>query len=194
MTDFGPARPKRPKRGIGAVPLLLLGLAALALPSIAEGHGRKAVPSDPALLEQYRAGLSAYLNRDYAAALKAWRPIGERESENSAAQLFLGFMHANGLGLAKDPAAAAAWYRRSADQDNMVAQIRLGILHRRGEGVAQDPVQAYLWASLAARRKGHVQKVAEALQQALATKMTAAQIAEADRLAGDWAEIHRKSE
>ncbi len=76
----------------------------------------------------------------------------------------------------------------------MVAQIRLGLLHRRGEGVAQDPVQAYLWASLAARQESHVQKLAQALQEALAAEMTPAQVDEAKRLADAWAETHRKAE
>jgi TPR repeat protein len=51
--------------------------------------------------------LSAYLNRDYATALEAWQPLAKRETESSAAQLFLGFMYAKGLGLAQDPAIMA---------------------------------------------------------------------------------------
>ncbi|MDH3473193.1 MAG: sel1 repeat family protein [Rhodospirillales bacterium] len=194
MAGFDAAPPSKGGRFKGVVGVLLAALLALALPLTAEAHGRKAVPSDPALLEQYRAGLSAYLKGDYASALEAWRPLAERETESSAVQLFLGFMHAGGQGLAKDPAAAAAWYRRAAEQDNMVAQIRLGLLHRRGEGVAQDPVQAYLWASLAARQESHVQKLAQALQEALAAEMTPAQVDEAKRLAGAWAETHSKAE
>jgi TPR repeat protein len=194
LAGFDAALPKKSICFKGALGVLLAAIFALALPLTAEAHGRKAVPSDPALLEQYRAALSAYINRDYATALESWRPLAERETESSAAQLFLGFMHAEGLGLAKDPAAAAAWYRRAAEQDNMLAQIRLGLLHRRGEGVAQDPVQAYLWASLAARQESHVQKVAQALQEALATEMTPVQVEEARQLADAWAEAHRKAE
>jgi TPR repeat protein len=191
MAGIDAAVSSRSGRLIG---VLLAALLVLTVPLSAAAHGRKAVPSDPASLEQYRAGLSAYLKRDYASALEAWRPLAERQTENSAVQLFLGFMHAQGQGLAKDPAAAAAWYRRAAEQDNMVAQIRLGLLHRRGEGAARNPVQAYLWASLAARQKSHVQKVAQALLEAQATEMTPAQIAEAKRLALAWAETHGRTE
>jgi TPR repeat protein len=176
------------------MPAILAVLVALAVPLAAEAHGRKAVPSDPALFEQYEAGLTAYLNRDYATALEAWRPLAERETESSAAQLFLGFMYAKGLGLAQDPASAAEWYGRAANQDNMLAQIRLGFMYKRGEGVPQDHVRAYVWATLAARQESHVRKVAEALQEALAEEMTPAQIAEARRLAGAWAEMHGKGE
>lgn len=173
---------------------ILAVVVVLAVPLMAEGHGRKAVPSDPALSKQYQAGLKAYLQRDYATALAAWRPLAERETESSAAQLFLGFMHAKGLGLAPNLATAAKWYSRAAEQDNMVAQIRLSLMYRRGAGVDQDHIQAYLWAALAARQEGHVQKVAEVLQETLAAEMTPAQIAEAKRLASAWTETHKKTE
>ncbi len=169
-------------------------LVFLVVPLTVEAHGRTAVPSDPALFEQYEAGLAAYLNRDYATALETWRPLAQRETESSAAQLFLGFIYANGLGLPADPAAAAEWYGRAAKQDNMLAQIRLGFMYRRGEGVAQDPIQAYLWAALAARQQSHVQTVAEALQESLAAEMTPDQLAKAERLAGEWIKTHQKTE
>jgi TPR repeat protein len=131
---------------MGVRMVILAVLVFLTVPVTVEAHGRKAVPSDPALFEQYEAGLAAYLNRDYASALEAWRPLAQRETESSAAQLFLGFMYAKGLGLAPDLTTAAEWYDRAAEQDNMLAQIRLGFMYRRGEGVTQDLIQAYLWA------------------------------------------------
>jgi TPR repeat protein len=194
MRDFDEVHQSWSRRFMRVIPVVLAVLVVLAVPLTAEAHGRKAVPSDPALFEQYQAGLTAYLKRDYATALEAWRPLAERETESSAAQLFLGFMYAKGLGLAQDPATAAEWYARAAKQDNMLAQIRLGFMYRRGEGVAQDHVQAYLWANLAARQKSHVQKVAEVLRGTLAAEMTPAQIAEAERLAGAWIETHGNAE
>ena len=151
MRDLDQIHPSRRRRFLPVIAAILAVLFALAVPLTAEAHSRKAVPSDPALFEQYQAGLKAYLNGDYGAALEAWRPLAERETENSAPQLFLGFMYARGLGLAHDPAAAAEWYGRAAKQDHMLAQIRLSFLYHRGEGVVQDPIQAYLWATLAAR-------------------------------------------
>jgi TPR repeat protein len=194
MRDFAELLQSWSGRLMGVTPAVLAALVALTSSLTAEAHGRKAVPSDPALFEQYEAGLAAYLNRDYAIALDVWRPLAERETESSAAQLFLGFMYAEGLGLAQDPAAAAEWYGRAAEQDNMLAQIRLGFMYRRGEGVDQDRIQAYLWAALAARQESHVQKVAQVLQESLAAEMTPVQIAEAERLAGVWIETHRKKE
>lgn len=179
---------------MGVKPAIVAVLVFFAVSLSAEAHGRKAVPSDPAHFRQYEAGLAAYLSRDYASALTAWRPLAQREEESSAAQLFVGFMYAKGLGLTQDLATAAEWYGRAANQDNMLAQIRLGFMYRRGEGVARDPIRAYLWAALAARQDSHVQTVAEALQESLAAEMTPDQIAEAKRLARDWVETHREAE
>jgi len=194
MRRHSQARRHGNRRSTRAIVVLLVALLALAAPLAAQAHGRNAVPTEPKLLEQYQAGLAAYLNNDYAAALEAWRPLAERKRESSAAQVFLGFMYANGQGLPKDPAAAAGWYRRAAEQDSPLAQIRLGLMYRAGAGVPQDDVQAHLWAGLAARQQGHVQKIAQALQQALEAGMTPARIAEAKRLAEDWAAAHREGE
>jgi TPR repeat protein len=194
MKRSGKTREPKNRRSKPVIGFLLTAFLVSAAPLAAQAHGRNAIPTDPKLLEQYQAGLAAYLNSDYVAALEAWRPLAERTSESSTAQIFLGFMYANGQGLPKNPAAAAGWYRRGAEQDNVLAQIRLGFMYRAGKGVPQDDVQAHLWASLAARQKGHVQKVAQALQQALEAGMTPARIAEAKRLAKEWAAAHREAE
>ena len=150
------------------------------------------VPRDSRLLDQYRAGLAAYQKQDYAAALKQWRPIAETGS--SAAQLFLGFMYANGQGMAQNTAAAAEWYRRAAEQDNMLAQLRLAMVYRHGQGLSEDPVQAYLWTSLAMRDRKHLGSVAKALRETLEEDMTPAQVAQAEQLARDWLTKHKKGD
>jgi TPR repeat protein len=170
---------------------VLAVLLAIGLTAPAQAHG-PGVPSEPELLDRYRAGLAAYQKQDYASALTEWQPVAEHGS--SAAQLFLGFMAANGLGLAEDAAAAVEWYRRAAEQDNMLAQIRLAMMYRRGHGVGQDPVKAHHWASLAARDQKHLQKVATAFRKALQAKMTAAQIAEAEDLTRAWLDKHKKGD
>ncbi len=170
---------------------LLVLLLALGVTATAQAHS-PAVPRDPDQLASYRAGLAAYYKQDYTAALKEWQPIAEQGS--SAAQLFLGFLHANGHGVTRDDGAAAEWYRRAAEQDNMLAQIRLAMLYRRGRGVQQDPVAAHLWASLAARDDKHLKSVATAFRQALETDMTPAQVAEAERLTRSWLKKHKKKD
>ncbi len=169
--------------------ILLALLLALAVPAAALAHSPQ-VPRDPEQLARYQAGLAAYYNRDYATALKEWRPIAEQG--NSAAQLFLGFLHANGQGVARDEGAAADWYRRAAEQDNMLAQIRLAMIYGRGQGVRRDPVAAHLWASLAARDEKHLKNVALAFRKALEGDMTPEQVAEAERRMQAWLDARKK--
>jgi TPR repeat protein len=166
--------------------LLTLGFAAQT-----QAHD-PSVPRDSSLLAQYRAGLASYQKQDYATALREWRPIAEGGS--SAAQLFVGFIYANGQGVAQDTATAAEWYRRAAEKDNMLAQLRLAMLYRQGQGMPQDPVEAYLWASLAARDRKHLGNVATALREALEEDMTPAQVSQAEQLERDWLAKHKKGD
>ena len=50
----------------------------------------------------------------------------------------------------QDPAAAADWYRKAADQGNTDAQVNLAFDYREGHGVTQDYVQAANWYRKAA--------------------------------------------
>ena len=173
------------KRILKAV-LLTLGFTAAA-----QAHD-PGVPRDSNLLAQYRAGLASYQKQDYAAALSKWRLVAEGGS--SAAQLFLGFMYANGQGTAQDTAAASEWYRRAAEQDNKLAQLRLAMIYRQGQGMPQNPVQAHIWASLAARDRKHLGNVATALRESLEEDMTPAQVSRAEQLERDWLAKHKKGD
>ena len=54
------------------------------------------------------------------------------------------------LGLAKDPVAAAKWFRQAAAQNFAPAQNCLGVCYERGDGVPKHEVEAYKWYLLAA--------------------------------------------
>jgi TPR repeat protein len=124
-----------------------------------------------------RAGLA----QDYAEAVKWYRRAAEQGNAN--AEMWLGVMYDAGLsGLAQDHAEAVKWYRRAAEQGNANAQATLGFRYERGQGVPLDYVLADMWLSLAAA-KGY--QCADKCD-ALAAKMTPAQIAEAQRLAREW--------
>ena len=56
-----------------------------------------------------------------------------------------------GLGLPKDPAKAARWYRKAAEQGLPEAQYSLGQMYAEGRGVRKDLVEAHMWLSLSAR-------------------------------------------
>ncbi len=102
---------------------------------------------------------------------------------NSAAQFNLGVMYANGQGVPQDDGEALRWYRLAAEQGKASAQNNLGVSYAKGQGVLQDYAQAHMWASLAAAQN---QERATKLRAALANDMTPEQIAEAQRLAGEW--------
>ena len=55
-----------------------------------------------------------------------------------------------GEGVARDPAAAARWWRAAADQGLPQAQFNLGVLYEQGQGVTVDYVEAAKWYELAA--------------------------------------------
>jgi len=65
-----------------------------------------------------------------------------------------------------------------------LAQFNLGLLYAEGQGVPQDDVLAHMWMNLAAA-KG-VQEAVKG-RDLLEKLMTPAQLAEAQRLAREWA-------
>ena len=110
------------------------------------------------------------------------------ENGDPEAQFNLGKNYEAGRGgLKKDYAEAERWYLRAAEQGDPFAQASVAILFRFGKGVAPDYVQAYRWLYLAASRTtGSDQESILELRDSTAARMTAAQLAEALRLAREW--------
>ena len=77
---------------------------------------------------------------------------------------------------------AVKWYRRAANQGYARAQILLAAMYVVGKGVLEDYVEAYAWMILAATQ-GHEDAVKG--KDELRSKMTAEQIAEAQKLAAE---------
>ncbi len=96
----------------------------------------------------YSAGLRAFRNGEFAAAIRAWEP--EAVEGNAAAQYYLGYMAQNGLGQPWSNARAAGYYRGAAEAGLPEAQLALGDLYLRGMGVERDEAQgAALYAQAA---------------------------------------------
>ncbi len=70
------------------------------------------------------------------------------------AQFNLGLAYATGLGVPRDDAEAARWYRRAAEQGHAAAQDALGWAHTIGQGVPKDEAEAVRWYRRAAEQ-GH---------------------------------------
>ena len=85
------------------------------------------------------------------AAFAACQPkavAGDAQAQNE-----LGWRYRNGLGTAKDAAAAIGWFRKSADQGYPNAQRHLGLAYLFGDGVAEDPATAVRWLTLSAKQE-----------------------------------------
>jgi len=119
--------------------------------------------------------------QNHAEAAKWYRLAADQGIPS--AQWNLGVMYDKGEGVPQNYAEAVKWYRLAADQGLDVAQNNLGVMFERGQGVSQDHVLAHKWFNLAGAggdedgRKN---------RDRVATKMTPAQIAEAQRLAHEW--------
>ncbi len=119
--------------------------------------------------------------QDEKQAVKWYRKAAEQG--NSEAQYFLGHMYMKGRGVPQDDKQAVKWYRLAAEQGKREAQFNLGLMYKMGQGVPQDYVQAHMWVNLASAN-GDVETVK--FRDRLAEEMTPQQLAEAQRLAGQW--------
>ena len=123
--------------------------------------------------------------QDYAQAL-AWRRKAADQGD-ATAQFSLGIMYRQGQGAPQDFAQAAMWTRKAADQGHAGAQLSLGLMRRDGQGAPRDDVQAYMWFNLASRATESDLRIrGTENRDALAAKMTPAEIAEAQRMASEW--------
>jgi TPR repeat protein len=94
-------------------------------------------------------------------------------------------------GFPQDYVEAMKWLRKAADQGDSNARSNLGFMYRDGEGVPQDFVQAHMWFNLAvAAAKPDERNAFVVYRDAVAVRMTPAQIAEAQKLAREWAAAH----
>ena len=132
-----------------------------------------------------------------AAALAAENDVPDKlrrdaEQGDASAQYNLGLTYDNGIGVPQDFAEAVQWYRRAAKQGLAGAQANLGVMYANGEGVPQDYVAAHRFLNLAgAKGNEKVNEDPGKARNRLAAKMTAVQVAEAQRRAREWKEKPR---
>jgi len=144
---------------------------------------------------QYNLGL-LYANgqgvpQDYAEAAKWYRKAAESKQPRAGraigvASNNLGILYVNGQGVPQDYAEAAKWILKAAEMNIAAGQNNLGKMYRDGLGVPQNYVLAHMWFGLAASstRESEATEREEAIKNrdGVASKMTPAQIAEAERM------------
>jgi uncharacterized protein len=102
----------------------------------------------PVAAAELEDAVTAAHGGEYATALRRLNLLAEKG--DARAQFDIGFMHANGWGLQRNPAEAMTWYRKAADQGLAVAQHYLGLAYVNGEGVRPDDAEAARWFARAA--------------------------------------------
>jgi len=131
------------------------------------------------------------VSRDNTEALEWYRKAADQG--HAEAQFTLGVMYKRGQGVPQDNTEALKWYHKAADQGEVRSQGMLGMMYYNGQGVSQDYIQAHMWFNLiASTRKGDLREIGVVLRDSVTKKMTSEQIAEAQRLAKEWMEQHKK--
>jgi len=118
--------------------------------------------------------------QDYKEAAR-WYRLAAEQGE-AAAQGLLGGLYQLGKGVAQDYKEAARWYRLAAEQGDVYAQTALGNMYYDGKGVSQNYIRAYMWFNLAAASGSELGKEAPNRREKTASKMTQAELSQAQAL------------
>ncbi len=123
--------------------------------------------------------------QNYKEAVRWYRAAAEQGF--MLAQFNLGQMYDEGQGVPQNYKEAVRWHQAAAEQRHPPSQNNLGNYYLRGQGVPQDYIQAHMWYNLAASDlTGDDRELPANNRDSIAEKMTAEQIAEAQRLAREW--------
>jgi len=151
--------------------ILLLLLSTVAAPS--------------ARADTFAQGERAYARQNYPLAAEIFLPLAERWDPR--AQTYIGVMYLRGRGVPQNYLVAAYWLHLAAGAGFPEAQYFLGLMYDEGQGVPQDFVLAHAWLNLAvAHAEPRVRGHWVLIRDAVASKMSEAQLWEAHRLAYEW--------
>lgn len=135
------------------------------------------------------AGLVAQAWADNVTAIRSLAENGDAK-----AQFALGTMYRDGQGVEQDYPEALRWWRSAAEMGLLDAKLALGNIYAGGSGIAKDNILAYMWYELATLQSGDdwLSGIARSNRDAVATRMTPADIANAERLVEEWIAKHGK--
>jgi TPR repeat protein len=110
------------------------------------------------------------------------------EKGDATAQMYMGAIHAAGVGRPQSDSEAFQWFSRAAEGGNPQAQLILGGLYAIGRGVSKSNAEAYKWALIAAAGKNSAEDKngAQQLLTQLAKRMSNEDIAFAKKEADAW--------
>jgi TPR repeat protein len=102
------------------------------------------------------------------------------------AEAALGTCYLEGTGVPKSVPEGIKWTQKAAEQGNQGAQQTLGLCYTKGRGVATNNVLAYKWLALAAAKDNPNSDDVKVNLSLVERLMTPEQIAEGQRLAGEF--------
>jgi TPR repeat protein len=130
------------------------------------------------------------VDRSQAAYVRRTMALAQRGDAH--AQAILGFMYANGRGVPQSYDIAVDWYGESAAHGDPTGQYLLGLMYDKGFGVTPNVILAYKWLNLAAAHPPRQDREdILRLRDAVASKMTRAQLDLAQQLAVDFVPIRQ---
>jgi len=99
---------------------------------------------------QLEEGKAAFEKREYQKAFALLLPLAE--GSNTFAQISIGYMLSQGLGVGKNEREAIRWYEKAALKGDSDAQYNIGSMHETGRGTKQDFKKALEWYSRSAEQ------------------------------------------
>jgi len=118
------------------------------------------------------------------------RTVALAQRGDPHAQAILGFMYTNGRGVPQSYDVAVDWYVLSAEQGDSTGQYLLGLMYDKGFGVTPNVILAHKWLNLAAAHTPRPNRDnILRLRDAVASKMTRAQLDLAQQLAVDFVPV-----
>lgn len=120
--------------------------------------------------------------------------LEEAQSGDADAQYALGLAYGSGFGIEENPAEAAKWFRKAAEQGVAVAQKNLAHHLAKGDGVKQDYVEAYKWLEISIPNLADsIVRAAQRLERdKIAKRMKPDEVTRAKKLAADWIDDFNK--
>ncbi len=126
-------------------------LAAEAAKAVADQDGKAAEADSPEVAKDRQTlekAWEAYNLGHYKKVLSLVEPLAEKG--NPHAQILLGRLYENSLGVEENPVAAAEWYGRAAEAGSPEAMLLLAYCCELGFGTVKDGAQAFAWTQKAA--------------------------------------------
>jgi TPR repeat protein len=138
--------------------------------------GMMSCQSDP-----FNQSLKLVKRGDYKAAIVELSPMAEMGNQD--AQVTLGYLYRDGLGVSQDFSEAMKWFQKAAEQGNAQAQFDLGMMYLDRQNAVRDDLQALMWLNFSVAA-GHKEALVQ--RENLVVRLTPVQIAEVQRMARNF--------